>query len=161
MREALQKQHTHHHLPPAPPLDIRDTNQAKEEVADGVAGGKESGEFIFEADGIDEDERQVVARDIDTRKLLHSLGAHAEDQAAEGTRSSSSSSSCLTRLSAQQHRPGDGVAALEVDGPADVRGLGEDAGMRRSGGRHVLEVREHDLGLGHAALGDQPPRALG
>lgn len=154
MREALQKQHTHHHLPPAPPLDIRDTNQAKEEVADGVAGGKESGEFIFEADGIDEDERQVVARDIDTRKLLHSLGAHAEDQAAH---SAGAATTIRRRLAAKQHRPWNGVLTLKVDGPLDVLGLRNDIGIR---GVQRLEVRENYLGLFHTVLGDQPSRAL-
>jgi hypothetical protein len=63
--EALACCSVHEHLPPAPTLDVGNTNSREEQVADTVDCGQQTSHLLTEANGLDEDCRQIVRGDVD------------------------------------------------------------------------------------------------
>lgn len=143
-----------------------DADEAEEEIADRVAGGEQAGLAVSQTDGVDEDEGKVVGCHIDATaryasvrglwrmpqkdapELLHGLGAHAEDEAADGA-----GAGPFAGAPSEEVLPGNGVPPLIVDGPLDVLGLGDDVGVVDV---PALQVGQDLVGFLNAALGDEP-----
>lgn len=74
---SLAERSVNEHFATTPSFDIGDSDERKEEVADAVAGGEETGHHIGETDGFDEHGGEIVARDVDSGELLNGLRAHS------------------------------------------------------------------------------------
>ena len=129
-------------------LDVGDADQAEEQVRHRVAGGEQARELVVEADGTDQDSREVVRRDVYSGQLLHGLRAGTEEEAADRL-----GAAFVAGLAAQEVPPFDGVGLLVLDGVDDFFVLRQDEGVVDVA---VLEVGEDLESFVFVLVGDEP-----
>ena len=141
----------HHHLPSAPPLHVRNADETKQQVGNGVTGCKQSCKLVVKPDRVDEYGWEIVRGYIDAGKLLHCLCACPEKQAADCLRSA-----IVARLAAEEVNPSDGVCLFVLYGVDNLLVLGNDEWIVRA---LVLKIGEDLECFVLVFVGDKPSAA--
>lgn len=152
---SLAESSVNEHFTTTPSFDVGDSDERKEEIADAVAGGEETGHHIGETDGFDEHGGEIVARDVDSGELLNGLRAHSQNESSERC---SSSGWVAGGFASEEITDADRVFSFVLDGEFNFAEFGLYVGIHNVG---AFDIGENQFGFVDAVFLNEPARRLG